>query len=80
MTVIPRIERFLFFAARIGYGQTTVPEIVIVGLDDERVRHDVQRLWATTMIDLAAEELTAQLIVKEWVTKGVPARRLPRRP
>lgn len=71
VTVIPRIERFLFFRARIGYGQTTLPEIVIAGLDDERVRHDVQRLWVPTTIDLAAEELTAQLIVKELGDEGV---------
>jgi molybdopterin/thiamine biosynthesis adenylyltransferase len=71
LTVIPRIERFLFFRARITHGQTSVPAIVIAGLDDERVRHDVQRLWAPTTIDLAAEELTAQVIVKAIGDDGV---------
>lgn len=69
--VVPRAERFLFFCARLGYGRTVVPEIVVVGLDDERVRHDVQRLWAETTFDLAAEGLTAQLIVKNINDGGV---------
>jgi hypothetical protein len=69
--VVPRPERFLFFRARLGYGQTTIPEIVVVGLDDERIRHDVQRLWAETTVDLAAEELTAQLIVKQIDDDGI---------
>jgi hypothetical protein len=69
--VIPRNERFRFFLARIGYGQTSVPPIVIAGLDDERVRHDVQRLWAPLTVDLAAEELTAQVIVKGLEDDGI---------
>lgn len=69
--VIPRNERFRFFLARIGYEQTSVPPVVIAGLDDERVRHDVQRLWAPLTVDLAAEELTAQVIVKDLDDDGV---------
>jgi hypothetical protein len=69
--VIPRNERLRFFLARIGYGQTSVPSVVIAGLDDERVRHDVQRLWAPLTVDLAAEELTAQVIVKDLADDGV---------
>lgn len=71
INVVPRPERFLFFRARLAYGQTLVPDLVVVGLDDERVRHDVQRLWPKTMVDLAAEELTAQLIVKDAADDGV---------
>ena len=69
--VRPRNERLHFFKARIGHGQTRVPKIVIVGLDDERVRHEVQRLQAPVTIDMAAEELTAQLIVKDVADDGV---------
>jgi len=69
--VIPRPERFRFFKARIGYGQTAVPRLVISALDNPQTRHDVQRLWATTTIDLAAEELTAQVIVKNLGDDGI---------
>lgn len=69
--VLPRPERFHFFQARIGYGQTTIPKLVLSGLDKERVRHDVQRLWAPVTIDMAAEELTSQLIVKHLADDGI---------
>jgi hypothetical protein len=69
--VIPRPERFRFFQARIRYGQTAVPHLVISALDNPQTRHDVQRLWPTTTIDLAAEELTAQLIVKNLDDDGI---------
>jgi len=69
--VIPRPERFRFFKARIGYGQTAVPHIVISALDNPQTRHDVQRLWPTTTIDLAAEDLSAQVIVKYLGDDGI---------
>ena len=69
--VTPRNERFRFFKARIGYGETTPPELILVGLDDERTRHDVQRLWAPITIDMAAEELTSQLILKDLGDDGI---------
>lgn len=70
MNVTPRPERFRFFKARIGYGQTYVPDIVLSALDDAAVRRDVQRLWAPTTIDLAAEGLTSQVIVKHLDDEG----------
>lgn len=68
--VIPRPERFRFFKARIGYGQTYVPDIVLSALDNAPTRRDAQRLWAPTTIDLAAEELTSQVIVKRLDDEG----------
>jgi len=70
-TVIPRAERFRFFQARFGYGQSYVPEIVISALDKPHPRHMVQRLWAPLTIDLAAEELTSQLVVKRLDDTGM---------
>jgi len=70
-TVIPRAERFRFFQARFGYGQSYVPEIVISALDKPHTRHMVQRLWAPLTIDLAAEELTSQLVVKRIDDTGM---------
>jgi hypothetical protein len=69
--VTRRTERFRFFKARIGYGQTVVPGLVISALDNPHTRHDVQRLWSPTTIDLAAEELTAQVIVKYLRDNGI---------
>lgn len=69
--VTPRTERFRFFKARIGYGQTVVLDLVISALDNPHTRHDVQRLWSPTTIDLAAEELTAQVIVKDLNDDGI---------
>ena len=69
--VTPRAERFRFFNARIGYGQMVVPGLVISALDNPHTRHDVQRLWSPTTIDLAAEELTAQVIVKDLRDDGI---------
>jgi len=68
--VIERPERFRFFRARIGYGQTYIPEVVLTALDNAPTRRDGQRLWAHTTIDLAAEELTAQVIVKKLDDDG----------
>jgi len=69
--VTPRTERFRFFNARIGHGQTVVPSLVISALDNPHTRHDVQRLWSPTTIDLAAEGLTAQVIVKDLRDDGI---------
>ncbi len=69
--VTPRTERFRFFKARIGYGQAVVPSLVISAVDNPRTRHDVQRLWSPTTIDLAAEEMTAQVIVKDLRDDGI---------
>ncbi len=69
--VIPRPERFRFFKARIDYGQTAVPRLVISALDNPQTRHHIQQLWPTTTIDLAAAELTAQVIVKNLCDDGI---------
>lgn len=71
LTVVPRAERFRFFRARFAYGQSYVPELVISALDKAGVRHQVQRLWAATTIDLAAEGLTSQLIIKRRDDNGM---------
>ncbi|MFL5961793.1 MAG: ThiF family adenylyltransferase [Gaiellaceae bacterium] len=70
-SVIPRAERFRFFQARFGYGQSYVPEIVISALDNPHTRHEVQRLWAPLTIDLAAEHLTSQIILKQLSDDGM---------
>ena len=70
MEVIPRAERFRFYKARLGYGHTYVPDIVLSALDNAPTRRDVQRLWAQITIDLAAEELTSQVIVKQLDDDG----------
>jgi hypothetical protein len=70
-TVVPRPERFRFFRARFDYGQSYVPELVISALDKAGVRHQVQRLWAPTTVDLAAEGLTSQLIIKRRDDNGM---------
>jgi hypothetical protein len=69
--VTPRTERLRFFKARLRHGQTAVPDLVISALDNPHTRHDVQRLWSPTTIDLAAEELTAQVIVKNLRDDGI---------
>jgi hypothetical protein len=71
LTVLPRPERFRFFTARLNYGQSYVPRIVISALDNPPTRHQVQRLWAPLTIDLAAEGLTAQVIVKKLDDDGI---------
>lgn len=69
--VTPRPERFRFFKARIAYGQTSVPDLVISALDNPHIRHEVQRLWAAVTLDLAAEGLTSQVIVKHRDDDGM---------
>jgi ThiF family len=69
--VVPRAERFRFFEARISYGQSYVPEIVISALDNPHTRHEVQRLWAKLTIDLAAKGLTSQILVKQLNDDGM---------
>lgn len=69
-TVIERPERFRFFKARLGYGQTYVPGVVLAALDNATTRREVQRLWAPLTIDIAAEELTSQVIVKNIEDDG----------
>jgi ThiF family len=70
-TVVPRAERFRFFKARFSYGQSYVPKIVVSALDNPRARHEVQRLWAPLTIDIAAEDLTSQLVVKQRGDNGM---------
>lgn len=71
LTVVARAERFRFFKARLGYGQSYLPELVVSALDNPRTRHDVQRLWAPLTLDLAAEGLTAQVVVKQRADNGL---------
>jgi hypothetical protein len=69
--VIPRQERFRFFKARFGYGQSYVPQIVVSAVDKPHIRHQVQRLWAPVTIDLAAGGLTSQLVIKQRDDNGM---------
>jgi hypothetical protein len=69
--VVAHAERFRFFKARFGYGQSYVPDLVISALDNPQTRHDVQRLWAPLTIDLAAEELTSQVLLKQRDDDGM---------
>lgn len=70
-TVVPRPERFRFFQARFDYGQSYIPDLVISALDKAGIRHQVQRLWAPITIDLAAEGLTSQLMIKRRDDNGI---------
>jgi len=70
ITVTPRTEEFHFFKARLRYGQTKVPELVVAGVDNVETRHDIQRLWPRAVIDMAAGGFTSQVIVKHLADSG----------
>jgi len=70
LTVTPRPEEFHFFKARLRYGQTTLPELLVAGVDNVETRHDIQRLWPSVVIDMAAGGLTSQVIVKHLADAG----------
>lgn len=70
IVVTPRSEEFHFFKARLRHGQTTVPELVVAGVDNVETRHQIQRLWPSVVIDMAAGGLTSQVIVKHLSDTG----------
>jgi hypothetical protein len=70
IAVTPRSEEFHFFTARLRYGQTKLPELVVAGVDNVETRHGIQRLWPAVVIDMAAGGLTSQVIVKHLADPG----------
>jgi hypothetical protein len=61
--VMPRPEEWELFKIRFRYG-VAVPPVVVNGLDNVETRHSVQRLWPEVLVDMAADGLTNQVIVK----------------
>jgi tRNA A37 threonylcarbamoyladenosine dehydratase len=70
IAVTPRTEELHFFKARLRYRQTKVPALVVAGVDNVEARHELQRLWPTVLIDMAAGGLTSQVIVKHLADAG----------
>jgi tRNA A37 threonylcarbamoyladenosine dehydratase len=70
IAVTPRTEEFHFFRARLRYGQTRLTELVVAGVDNVETRHEIQRLWPSVVIDMAAGGLTSQVIVKHLSDAG----------
>lgn len=70
LTVTPRPEEFHFFKARLRYGQIALPELLVAGVDNVETRHELQRLWPSVAIDMAAGGLTSQVIVKHLADAG----------
>jgi hypothetical protein len=66
----PRPEEWEFFKIRLRYG-IAVPSVIVNGLDNVETRHSVQRLWPEVLIDMAAEGLTSQVIVKARRDDGI---------
>jgi len=61
--VTERPDQWEFFKIWLDHG-LEVPPLIIAGLDNVTTRHSVQRLWPETLIDMAAEGLQSQMIVK----------------
>lgn len=68
--VTPRPEEWELFKIRLRYG-IAVPSIIVNGLDNVQTRHSVQRLWPEVLIDMAADGLMNQLIVKPLRGDGI---------
>lgn len=68
--VTPRPEEWELFKIRLNCG-STVPALIVNGLDHVGTRHSVQRLWPETLIDTAAGALTTQVIVKPASTDAL---------
>jgi hypothetical protein len=57
-------EELALFLPRVTRWRTvTLPPIVVNGLDNPESRRDVQRLWPDTLIDMAAQSTTCQVVV-----------------
>src|SRR5262249_49485702 len=79
ISVTARSEEWELFKMRLRYGMP-VPSIIVTGLDNVGTRHSVQRLWPDVLIDMAAEGLTTQVIVKARETTGTAVPRAPHPP
>ncbi len=68
--VTQRPDQWEFFKIWLDHG-IEVPPLIIAGLDNVTTRHSVQRLWPETLIDMAAERLLSQVIVKHKKGDGL---------
>lgn len=68
--VTSRPEEWELFKIRLKFG-LTVPSLIVNGLDNVLTRHSVQRLWPSTLIDMAAGGLNSQIIVKKQHSDAV---------
>jgi len=68
--VTERSDQWEFFKIWLDHG-LEVPPLIIAGLDNVMTRHSVQRLWPETLIDMAAEGLQSQVIVKHQKGAGL---------
>ncbi len=68
--VTERPDQWEFFRIWLDHG-IEVPPLIIAGLDNVTTRHSVQRLWPETLIDMAAEGLQSQVIVKHKKGDGL---------
>jgi hypothetical protein len=70
INVTERADHWEFFKIWLDHG-LEVPPLIIAGLDNVTTRHSVQRLWPGTLIDMAAEGLQSQVIVKHKQGDGL---------
>jgi hypothetical protein len=68
--VTERSDQWEFFKIWLDHGIEPSP-LIIAGLDNVTTRHSVQRLWPETLIDMAAEGLLSQVIVKHKKGEGL---------
>jgi hypothetical protein len=68
--VTDRPDHWEFFTIRLR-SELAVPPLIIAGLDKVTPRHSVQRVWPETLIDIAAEGLESQVIVKNRSGDGL---------
>ena len=70
IAVTPYVDEWEQFKIRLKY-EVTVPPLIIAGLDNVETRHSIQQLWPECLIDMGANSLTSQVIVKPRCTKGI---------
>lgn len=70
INVTERADQWEFFKIWLDHG-LEVPPLIIAGLDNVTTRHSVQRLWPETLIDMAAERLQSQVVVKHRKGDGL---------
>lgn len=68
--VVPRGDHWELFTLRLKH-ELKVPRIIISGLDKVGTRHSLQRVWPETLIDMGAEGLESQVIVKHRNSDGL---------
>jgi hypothetical protein len=67
--VTPRADEFEFFKIHLHHG-LHVPPLIVSGLDNPDTRRSVQRLWPTSLVDMAAGGWSSQVIVKQDGSRG----------